>query len=643
MAVASHGALTDALEQSGNEDPLSMNYRCWGQRRSHQHQHAQVQQRRPVAPRSRLRCQLVVFSLLLASPRLLSATTPKKMQMQPKEQSESELMPGWKPKHWESRLASRLSQASHERVGVTFSDRLGGALTKVLGVFATPAESLCRPRVAADTSSNEQSAWVAAIACNGRAIERRCEHSGCIAPSHTAVDRAQASVDRCCQGTGTDTGTACGPSLAGHSHEQHGMSRYAVERVRAADALRADVDCTVLPASAQASDGTDDVLLMQRDVTVEAADEAVANDDPVLDLAFDSDDLPHVVQSEPGTQYSIDFIVARLWQIMPPGVSEGVVQVNANLVFEQLTDIYLMGLRMDTIAERIGRIRSLLTSDTIQLRLNMDDQPDVISVPGHNHGYSEEEILQAIVDLQQRYPEVLRNAPSNYLADVASRVTRFREELDRRMHVAWQFVEQASASSSGASSSGAIPSAFQPIAKRYMAMVWTHQHHLQHAQRRLSTALKLNHISGGLCTSAIGVCQRAVAHKLQMLTTVEQLAHEEVPNFKYDEAVGEAAAHLEGTTAHLPTDWLCQGASTDLCDPNQSTSSEASSAPICCSNCLTPVTLAYDHQLCVGCFNAQAAAALTSKPSPVVLQSAESELESDPYSPEVADDPDDNV
>ena len=82
----------------------------------------------------------------------------------------------------------------------------------------------------------------------------------------------------------------------------------------------------------------------------------------------------------------MDFIVARLWQIMPPGVSEGVVQVNANLVFEQLTDIYLRGLRMDTIYERIGRIRSLLTSDTIQLRLNMDGQPDVISVPGHNHG-----------------------------------------------------------------------------------------------------------------------------------------------------------------------------------------------------------------------------------------------------------------
>ena len=116
----------------------------------------------------------------------------------------------------------------------------------------------------------------AAIACNGRAIERRCEHSGSIAPSQTAVDRAQASVERCCQGTGTDTGiTDCGPGLAGHSHEQHGMSRYAVERVRAADALRADVDCTVLPASAQASDGTDDVLLMQRAVSVED----VANDD----------------------------------------------------------------------------------------------------------------------------------------------------------------------------------------------------------------------------------------------------------------------------------------------------------------------------------------------------------------------------
>ena len=637
MAVASHGALTDALEQSGNEDPLSMNYRCWGQRRSHQHQHAQVQQRRPVAPRSRLRCQLVVLSLLLASPRLLSATTPKKMQMQPKEQSESELMPGWKPKHWESRLASRLSQASHERVGVTFSDRLGGALTKVLGVFATPAESLCRPRVAADTSSNEQSAWVAAIACNGRAIERRCEHSGSIAPSQTAVDRAQASVERCCQGTGTDTGvTDCGPGLAGHSHEQHGMSRYAVERVRAADALRADVDCTVLPASAQASDGTDDVLLMQREVTVEAADEAVANDDPVLDLAFDSDGLPHVVQSEPGTQYSIDFIVARLWQIMPPGVHEAVVQVNANLVFQQLTDIYLRGLRMDTIAERIGRIREHMTSNTIQLRINMDGQPDVISVPGHNHGYSEEEILQAIVDLQQRYPGVLLNAPSIYLADVAARVRRFREELDRRMDVAWQFGEQDSASSSGASSSGAIPSAFQPIAKRYMAMVWTLQHQLQHAQRRLDNALKLNHLSGGQYTSQIRVCQREVAHELQMLTTVEQLAHEDVPNFKYDAAVAEAAAHLAGTTAHLPTDWWLQGAKTELCDPNENTSSEASSAPICCSNCLTPVTMDCDDQLCVGCFNAQAAAALTSKPSPVVL-------ESDPYSPEVANHSDDSV
>ena len=591
MAVASHGALTDALDQSGNGDPSSIHYRCWLQRLSHQHQHPQVQQRRPLAPRSRsaLAAPLVVLSLLLASPRLLSSTTPQKMQMQPKEQSETELMPGM--------------------------------------------------RATADASSNEQSAWVAAIACNGRAIERRCEHSGCIAPSHTAVDRAQASVDRCCQGTGTDTGTACGPGLAGHSHEQHGMSRYAVERVRAADALRADVDCTVLPASAQASDGTDDVLLMQREVTVEA----VANDDPVLDLAFDSNNVPYVVQSEPGTQYSIDFIVARLWQIMPPGVHEAVVQVNANLVFQQLTDIYLRGLRMDTIAERIGRIRELMTSNTIQLRINMDGQPDVISVPGHNHGYSEDEILQAIVDLQQRYPGVLLNAPSIYLADVAARVRRFREELDRRMDVAWQFGEQDSASSSGASSSDAIPSAFQPIAKRYMAMVWTLQHQLQHAQRRLDNALKLNHLSGGQYTSQIRVCQREVAHELQMLTTVEQLAHEDVPNFKYDAAVAEAAAHLAGTTAHLPTDWRLQGAETKLCDPNENTSSEASSAPICCSNCLTPVTMDCDDQLCVGCFNAQAAAALTSKPSPVVLQSAESELESDPYSPEVADDPDDNV
>ena len=109
-----------------------------------------------------------------------------------------------------------------------------------------------------------------------------------------------------------------------------------------------------------------------------------------------------------------------------------------------------------------------------------------------------------------------------------------------------------------------------------------------------------------------------------------------VPSVAAVPAVAEAAAHLEGTTAHLPTDWLRQGASTDLCDPNQSTSSEASSAPICCSNCLTPVTMDCDDQLCVGCFNAQAAAALTSKPSPVVL-------ESDPYSPEVADDPDDSV